>query len=270
MDRVRRTKIVATLGPATDGLEMDLVRAGLDVARLNFSHGTTADHAADIAPADDKTLDRLVNIAEVVYKQPDKTFEQGISQALTAVLASPRFLFRLEEADPKTPKGAAFAYIDEYSLASRLSLAASTLSALPRPVTERTAADLVLAPDTVAAVLADEYGVADSELAHQVAELTAGTTGKIEIVYEGAAAAASLAALGAELHRTGDMGRALLPEAQLDAAIDALRRAGARLVSVTPVRATLEEYFVQKLAQPGMKLGGAGEAAAQPSREVRA
>ena len=72
-------------------------------------------------PADDKTLDRLVNIAESVYKQPDKNFEQGISQALVAVLASPRFLFRMEEVDPKTPKDAAFAYIDEYALASRLS-----------------------------------------------------------------------------------------------------------------------------------------------------
>jgi pyruvate kinase len=45
MERVRRVKIVATLGPATDGLEMDLVRAGLDVARLNFSHGTQTEHA---------------------------------------------------------------------------------------------------------------------------------------------------------------------------------------------------------------------------------
>jgi pyruvate kinase len=45
MARARRAKIVATLGPATDGLEPDLVRAGLDVARLNFSHGTAADHA---------------------------------------------------------------------------------------------------------------------------------------------------------------------------------------------------------------------------------
>jgi len=43
--RARRAKIVATLGPSTDGLEPDLVRAGLDVARLNFSHGTHADHA---------------------------------------------------------------------------------------------------------------------------------------------------------------------------------------------------------------------------------
>jgi hypothetical protein len=72
-------------------------------------------------PADDKTLDRLVNIAEFVYKQPDKSFEQGVSQALVAVLASPRFLFRMEDADPKAPKGAAFADVDEHALASRLS-----------------------------------------------------------------------------------------------------------------------------------------------------
>ena len=45
MDGARRAKIVATLGPATDGLELELVRAGLNVARLNFSHGTPADHA---------------------------------------------------------------------------------------------------------------------------------------------------------------------------------------------------------------------------------
>jgi hypothetical protein len=72
-------------------------------------------------PCDDKAIDRLLSIAQLVYKQPGKSFEQGISQALIAVLASPRFLFRMEEADPKTPKDAAVAYIDEYALASRLS-----------------------------------------------------------------------------------------------------------------------------------------------------
>jgi pyruvate kinase len=38
---LRRTKIVATLGPATDDplVMADMVRAGLDVARVNFSHG---------------------------------------------------------------------------------------------------------------------------------------------------------------------------------------------------------------------------------------
>ncbi len=43
--QARRAKIVATLGPATDGLEHELVAAGLDVARLNFSHGEPRDHA---------------------------------------------------------------------------------------------------------------------------------------------------------------------------------------------------------------------------------
>src|ERR1700744_4531479 len=43
---LRRTKIVATLGPASDdpAVLADMVRAGVDVVRLNFSHGTVADH----------------------------------------------------------------------------------------------------------------------------------------------------------------------------------------------------------------------------------
>jgi pyruvate kinase len=44
MEPPRRAKIVATLGPATDGRERELVAAGLDVARLNFSHGDRAAH----------------------------------------------------------------------------------------------------------------------------------------------------------------------------------------------------------------------------------
>ncbi|WP_129630022.1 pyruvate kinase [Candidatus Oscillochloris fontis] len=48
---MRQTKIVATLGPATNTPERiaGLIRAGMDVARLNFSHGTHAEHAARIA-----------------------------------------------------------------------------------------------------------------------------------------------------------------------------------------------------------------------------
>ena len=43
--QLRRTKIVATLGPATDDLEVltQMVRAGADVVRLNVSHGSVAD-----------------------------------------------------------------------------------------------------------------------------------------------------------------------------------------------------------------------------------
>jgi pyruvate kinase len=43
---LRRTKIVATLGPASDDEKTlrRMIKAGLDVARLNFSHGEPADH----------------------------------------------------------------------------------------------------------------------------------------------------------------------------------------------------------------------------------
>jgi len=45
---IRRTKIVATIGPATaaPGIVRALVQAGMDAARLNMSHGTHADHSA--------------------------------------------------------------------------------------------------------------------------------------------------------------------------------------------------------------------------------
>src|SRR5450755_1403203 len=49
--RERRAKIVCTIGPASDSEETirDLMRLGMDVARLNFSHGTHAEHAERIA-----------------------------------------------------------------------------------------------------------------------------------------------------------------------------------------------------------------------------
>jgi pyruvate kinase len=47
----RRAKIVCTLGPSTSSTDMidRLVRRGMDVARLNFSHGTHEQHARNIA-----------------------------------------------------------------------------------------------------------------------------------------------------------------------------------------------------------------------------
>ncbi len=70
--------------------------------------------------ADEDTGARLAVLAEATYTQSGKTFEQGVAHAMAAVLASPRFLFRLEA--PATDQLAArFANVDEYSLASRLS-----------------------------------------------------------------------------------------------------------------------------------------------------
>ena len=45
---LRATKIIATLGPASEKPEVlrEMIRAGVDVVRMNFSHGTIADHKA--------------------------------------------------------------------------------------------------------------------------------------------------------------------------------------------------------------------------------
>ena len=95
-----------------------------------------------------------------------------------------------------------------------------------------------------------------------VAELTAKVQGKTELIWQGAVPA-SLKALSADIKATGDTARAVIDEAQLDATIDTLRRERCRLISVNPVRGTLEEYFVQQMNSPG-----AGESKAVASSEV--
>lgn len=71
-------------------------------------------------PVDPATIDRLVQMAETAYGQPGGRFEDGIARAATAVLASPRFLYRAE-GDGIAQPGKSYALVDDYALASRLS-----------------------------------------------------------------------------------------------------------------------------------------------------
>jgi ABC-2 type transport system ATP-binding protein len=80
-----------------------------------------------------------------------------------------------------------------------------------------------------------------------VEELTKSVQGKVELVWAGTQVPASMKALGAEFHVTGDTVRAVIAENQQDTAIDALRREHLRLISITPLRTSLESYFVEKL-----------------------
>ena len=64
MIRSRFTRIVATLGPSSRGKIEALARAGADVFRMNFSHGTRAEHEANAAEvrAAEVTLGRPIGL----------------------------------------------------------------------------------------------------------------------------------------------------------------------------------------------------------------
>lgn len=76
--------------------------------------------AAFRRPVDDATVARLVALARTVDTQPGNGFEDGIAEAITAILVSPRFLMRAEiQPEPDNP--GKIVPVDEYAIASRLS-----------------------------------------------------------------------------------------------------------------------------------------------------
>jgi hypothetical protein len=62
--------------------------------------------------------------------------------------------------------------------------------------------------------------------------------------------------LGADCHVTGNIVRAILPEEKQDAVLEGLKREHLRLISLTPVRTSLEDYFVAQL-KPEKETAGA-------------
>lgn len=87
-----------------------------------------------------------------------------------------------------------------------------------------------------------------------VAELTSRMHGKVEVIFYGQSVPAALASLGAEARVSGDMVNAVLPEEQQEAALEVLRREHLKLISLTPVRSSLEDFYIQKL-QPAESKG---------------
>lgn len=80
---MKKTKIICTLGPASDNEKIlsELIDAGMNVARLNFSHGTHEDHAAKIAMIKNVRERKSVPIPIMLdTKGPEfriKTFKDG-------------------------------------------------------------------------------------------------------------------------------------------------------------------------------------------------
>jgi ABC-2 type transport system ATP-binding protein len=80
-----------------------------------------------------------------------------------------------------------------------------------------------------------------------VAELTAKAQGKVEILFQGNAVPSGLSKLGADTHVSGDLVRAVLPAESQDAALEVLRRERIKLISLNPVRGSLEDYYIEAL-----------------------
>jgi pyruvate kinase len=87
MDR-RRAKIVCTLGPASSSAKMidAFVRAGMDVARLNFSHGTPSEHAQRVAAVRRASGNREKPIAILADLQGPKIRTGPLEQGLPVYL----------------------------------------------------------------------------------------------------------------------------------------------------------------------------------------
>ena len=90
-----------------------------------------------------------------------------------------------------------------------------------------------------------------------VEDLTSEVRGQVELIFYARSVPATLTALGAETHVSGDMVNAVLPEERQDAALEILRREHLKLLSLNPVRSSLEEYYIQKL-QSSQSRKGAG------------
>jgi ABC-2 type transport system ATP-binding protein len=90
-------------------------------------------------------------------------------------------------------------------------------------------------------------------------ELTASVEGKVELIWRGNTTPASLKSMVRDLHVSPDSVRAVVPESAEDTVIDILRREGLHILSITPLRISLEEYYVQNL-RPSSQASAGGRA----------
>jgi len=67
---------------------------------------------------------------------------------------------------------------------------------------------------------------------------------KTEVIWLGAGVLAAVTELVSDTHTTGDTVRGTVQSADLDRLLEKLRQQRARLISVTPINRTLEDYFL--------------------------
>jgi len=139
-----KTKIVATIGPASESPDMlaRLIRAGLDVARLNFSHGSPAKHA------------------EVIQGVRGAARETGRRVAIMADLPGPKL--RLGKIDPEPIQllpGAHFTLTSE-DIVGNAERVSTSFQQLPRVVKSR---DRIFLNDGIVQLVVDRVAGNDVE-----------------------------------------------------------------------------------------------------------
>src|SRR5689334_18459187 len=116
---VRKAKIVCTIGPASgsEAVLRDLMRLGMDVARLNFSHGSHEEHA--------RIIDRLRRVAE----------KEGRSICILQDLQGPKIRTgRLKYRTPIAIKSGAKLTITPRDIAGTAALLSTTFKTLAKEV----------------------------------------------------------------------------------------------------------------------------------------
>jgi pyruvate kinase len=100
---MRRTKIITTLGPATDtpGTLDRLLEAGADMVRLNYSHQTHADHARRVAELRARSAARGIEVGVIADLQGPKVRLERFSQDTIYLRDAASFVI-----DTRLPAGA--------------------------------------------------------------------------------------------------------------------------------------------------------------------
>ncbi|HUG29610.1 MAG TPA: pyruvate kinase, partial [Candidatus Limnocylindria bacterium] len=109
---MRRTKLICTIGPATSGRIDELVAAGMDVARINFSHGTRASHAAAARAVDRASAAAARPVALLTDLAGPKIRLGDLEDGAVDLVAGERFVLRTSGAPTRlgTASGARVAY----------------------------------------------------------------------------------------------------------------------------------------------------------------
>lgn len=96
---MRRTKIVCTIGPTSESPRMirALLKAGMDVARLNFSHGTLEEHSTRISNLRQAAAELDINLALLLDIQGPKIRVGNLAKSPIELIPGQTYSLSVEE-----------------------------------------------------------------------------------------------------------------------------------------------------------------------------